>query len=107
MKSRGDRVPLDETTGIVHVLTRHLTQGHVNNVNYYRYAESARVNWITNFSVHVDPAHSKEWAELMQPKAIGLIMKSLKCDFKFVSFASPLLPIPTAPPPLPEMKDAN
>ncbi|EGO61631.1 hypothetical protein NEUTE1DRAFT_144747 [Neurospora tetrasperma FGSC 2508] len=57
--------------------------GHVNNVNYYRYAESARVNWITNFSVHVDPAHRQEWAELMQPKAIGLIMKSLKCDFKF------------------------
>ncbi|KAA8628351.1 hypothetical protein SMACR_08235 [Sordaria macrospora] len=64
------------------VLTR-ATQGHVNNVNYYRYAESARVNWITNFSVHVDPAHRQEWTELMQPKAIGLIMKSLKCDFKF------------------------
>ncbi|KAK3370075.1 thioesterase-like superfamily-domain-containing protein [Podospora didyma] len=57
--------------------------GHVNNVNYYRFAESARVNWITNFSVHVDPAHRTEWAELMSPKATGLIMKSLKCDFKF------------------------
>ncbi|KAM7186530.1 Thioesterase-like superfamily domain containing protein [Naviculisporaceae sp. PSN 640] len=57
--------------------------GHVNNVNYYRYAESARVNWITNFSVHVDPAHRQEWAELMSPKAIGLIMRSLKADFKF------------------------
>ncbi|KAK4203035.1 thioesterase-like superfamily-domain-containing protein [Triangularia verruculosa] len=56
---------------------------HVNNVNYYRYAESARVNWITNFSVHVDPAHRQQWAELMTPKSTGLIMKSLKCDFKF------------------------
>lgn len=62
----------------------HIWQGHVNNVNYYRYAESARVNWITNFSVHVDPAHRQEWADLMSPKAIGLIMRSLKADFKFV-----------------------
>lgn len=57
--------------------------GHVNNVNYYRYAESARVNWITNFAVHVDPAHRSEWSELMSPKATGLIMRSLKADFKF------------------------
>ncbi|KAK3995595.1 thioesterase-like superfamily-domain-containing protein [Cladorrhinum sp. PSN332] len=57
--------------------------GHVNNVNYYRYAESARVNWITNFSVHVDPKHRQQWAELMSPKSTGLIMRSLKADFKF------------------------
>ncbi|KAK4162791.1 thioesterase-like superfamily-domain-containing protein [Cladorrhinum sp. PSN259] len=57
--------------------------GHVNNVNYYRYAESARVNWITNFSVHVDPKHRQEWAELMTPVSTGLIMRSLKADFKF------------------------
>ncbi|KAL2017101.1 hypothetical protein VTK56DRAFT_2573 [Thermocarpiscus australiensis] len=59
------------------------TFGHVNNVNYYRYAESARMNWITNFAVHVDPAHREEWAGLMSPKATGLIMRSLKADFKF------------------------
>ncbi|AEO63182.1 uncharacterized protein THITE_2108089 [Thermothielavioides terrestris NRRL 8126] len=59
------------------------TFGHVNNVNYYRYAESARVNWITNFAVHVDPKHREEWAALMSPKATGLIMRSLKADFKF------------------------
>lgn len=79
-------------------------QGHVNNVNYYRYAESARVNWITNFSVHVDPARRQEWAELMQPKAIGLIMKSLKCDFKFVCpfplHPSPSMPLLTLPQPM-------
>ncbi|KAK4448158.1 thioesterase-like superfamily-domain-containing protein [Podospora aff. communis PSN243] len=56
---------------------------HVNNVNYYRYAESARVNWITNFAVHVDPSHRDEWRDLMSPKATGLIMRSLKADFKF------------------------
>ncbi|KAJ4302053.1 hypothetical protein N0V88_002189 [Collariella sp. IMI 366227] len=56
---------------------------HVNNVNYYRYAESARVNWITNFAVHVDPQHRQAWEELMTPKSKGLIMRSLKADFKF------------------------
>lgn len=68
-------------------------QQHVNNVNYFRYAESSRVNWITNFAVHVDPAHRTEWAELMTPKSVGLIMRSLKCDFKFVRLPSlPFLP---------------
>ncbi|KAL2138535.1 hypothetical protein VTI28DRAFT_5269 [Corynascus sepedonium] len=57
--------------------------GHVNNVNYYRYAESARVNWITNFAVHVDPEHRTQWRELMSPRSTGLIMRSLKADFKF------------------------
>lgn len=73
-------------------------QQHVNNVNYYRYAESARVNWITNFAVHVDPKHRQQWAELMTPKSTGLIMKSLKCDFKFVSFPPPS-PAPPRPAP--------
>ncbi|EAQ86118.1 hypothetical protein CHGG_07371 [Chaetomium globosum CBS 148.51] len=59
------------------------TFAHVNNVNYYRFAESARVNWITNFAVHVDPAHHKQWRELMTPISTGLIMRSLKADFKF------------------------
>ncbi|ROV93117.1 hypothetical protein VSDG_07361 [Cytospora chrysosperma] len=56
---------------------------HVNNVRYIRWAESARVNWVTNFAVRVDPAHGREWAELMTPKAVGLILKSIKTDFKF------------------------
>lgn len=64
-------------------------QGHVNNVNYFRYAESARVNWITNFAVHADPAHRKQWSELMTPKSVGLIMRTLKCEFKFVSSSLP------------------
>lgn len=64
-------------------------QGHVNNVNYYRYAESARVNWITNFAVHVDPVHRDQWRDLMSPKATGLIMRSLKADFKFVRRTAP------------------
>lgn len=60
-------------------------QGHVNNVNYFRYAESARVNWITNFAVHADPAHRRQWSELMTPNSTGLIMRTLKSEFKLVS----------------------
>ena len=75
-----------------------ISQGHVNNVNYYRYAESARVNWITNFAVHVDPEHRTQWRELMSPRSTGLIMRSLKADFKFVRagffVAKKPLPVP-------------
>ncbi len=66
-----------------------MRQGHVNNVTYARYAESARVNWINYIAVHVDPAHRHEWAELMTPRSVGLIMRSLKTDFKFVRYPLP------------------
>lgn len=52
-------------------------------MTYVRYAESSRVNWATNFAVNVDPAHRREWAELMTPKGVGLILKSIRVDFKF------------------------
>lgn len=57
--------------------------GHVNNVVYNRYAESARVNWALNFAA-ADPAHRAEWLELMTPKGIGLILRSIRTDYKFV-----------------------
>ncbi|OTA67117.1 hypothetical protein K449DRAFT_389865 [Hypoxylon sp. EC38] len=56
--------------------------GHVNNTNYIRYAESARVNWIIHFA-SVDPANGTRWRELMTPKSTGLIMKSIKAEYKF------------------------
>lgn len=56
---------------------------HVNNVTYVRYAESARVNWATNFGLHIDPENGEKWKELMTPKTIGLILKSIKVDYKF------------------------
>lgn len=62
-------------------------KGHVNNVMYNRYAESARVNWTLKFAAQ-DPAHKKEWLELMSPKSIGLILRSIKTDYKFVSLVS-------------------
>lgn len=55
---------------------------HVNNVTYVRYAESSRVNWITHFSC-TDAARASEWRRLMTPRATGLIMKSIKADYKF------------------------
>lgn len=51
---------------------------------YNRYAESARVNWTLNFAAG-DPQHRAEWLELMTPKSIGLILRSIKTDYKFVS----------------------
>jgi hypothetical protein len=51
---------------------------------YNRYAESARVNWTLNFAAS-DPKHKAEWMELMTPKGVGLILRSIKTDYKFVS----------------------
>jgi hypothetical protein len=51
---------------------------------YNRYAESARVNWTRNFAA-ADPAHAKQWMELITPKSIGLILRSITTDYKFVS----------------------
>jgi hypothetical protein len=51
---------------------------------YNRYAESARVNWTRNFAAS-DPTHEKQWMELITPKSIGLILRSITTDYKFVS----------------------
>lgn len=51
---------------------------------YNRYAESARVNWTVNFAAS-DAEHKREWLELMTPKKVGLILRSIKTDYKFVS----------------------
>lgn len=51
---------------------------------YNRYAESARVNWATNFAAS-EPAHKAQWLELMTPKSVGLILRSITTDYKFVS----------------------
>ena len=51
---------------------------------YNRYAESARVNWTLNFAAS-DPTHKKDWLDLMSQKSIGLILRSIKTDYKFVS----------------------
>lgn len=61
-----------------------LYKGHVNNVTYVKYAESGRINWAQNFANYIDPKHKKEWSELWTPKGNGLILRSMKTDYKFV-----------------------
>lgn len=56
----------------------------MNNVTYIRYAESARINWAQNYAIHLDPTHKREWSELWTPKGDGLILRSMKTEFKFV-----------------------
>ncbi|WEW57661.1 hypothetical protein PRK78_003128 [Emydomyces testavorans] len=51
---------------------------------YVRYAETARVNWTHNFAVYHDHVHEKQWLELIASTGIGLILKSIKIDYKFV-----------------------
>jgi acyl-CoA thioesterase FadM len=56
---------------------------HVNNVQYVRWAESSRVNWVTHFAVAADhPDAARRWAELMTPRSTGLILKSIRVDYK-------------------------
>jgi len=56
---------------------------HVNNVTYVRYAESARINWAYNYAIHVDPSNQKKWSELWTPRGDGLILRSMRTDYKF------------------------
>lgn len=68
-------------------LVSHETTGHVNNIMYNRYAESGRVNWATSFASHAPPEQRRQWLDIMSPKGIGLILKSIKMDFKMVESA--------------------
>jgi acyl-CoA thioesterase FadM len=58
-------------------------QSHVNNVTYNRYAESARINWAYNYALHHDPAHKELWSQLWTPRGDGLILRSIRTDYKF------------------------
>ncbi|RNJ55200.1 hypothetical protein D7B24_008897 [Verticillium nonalfalfae] len=74
----GDMVSSARRTAYVWVVS-----GHVNNVMYNKFAESARVNWILSHGKRDGPEAAKEWAEIMSPRGVGLILKSIKTDFKF------------------------
>ena len=58
--------------------------GHVNNVTYNRYAESARILWAQRYAQFLDPKHAGLWRGLWTPKGVGLILRSIKTEFKFV-----------------------
>lgn len=59
------------------------SMGHVNNVMYNRYAEAGRIGWFHNFANILDPAHKREWSQLWTPVGDGLILRSIRTDFKF------------------------
>ena len=59
------------------------SMGHVNNVTYNRYAESARILWAQRYAREIDPKHATQWTQLWTPKGDGLILRSIKTDFKF------------------------
>ncbi|KAL9006004.1 MAG: hypothetical protein Q9188_001238 [Gyalolechia gomerana] len=50
---------------------------------YVRYAESGCVNWIQSYAKYHDPLHRNEWEELSTPRGDGMILRSIKTDFKF------------------------
>jgi acyl-CoA thioesterase FadM len=58
------------------------SMGHVNNVMYVRWAESGRCSWTRKYG-RFDPAHKHQWEEVLTPRNVGLILKSIKVDFKF------------------------
>lgn len=57
--------------------------GHVNNVQYVRYAESGRCNWVRNFGAYFDRENRLLWEELLSSRNIGLILRGFTVDFKF------------------------
>jgi len=59
------------------------SMGHVNNVTYTRWAESARIGWAYNYALHIDPQHKEQWCDLWTPKGDGLILRSIRTDYKF------------------------
>ncbi|KAM3474870.1 hypothetical protein MY8738_007668 [Beauveria namnaoensis] len=71
-----------------------IAPGHVNNVKYNRFAESGRVNWMMNVAAHVAPEHRREFTELMSPRGIGLILASIRTDYKFVTVLHKLVTKP-------------
>ncbi|OKL60210.1 hypothetical protein UA08_04828 [Talaromyces atroroseus] len=56
---------------------------HINNVAYARYAETARVNLMHNYAMHIDPAHQTEWLNTVGNKGIGLILQGININYKF------------------------
>ncbi|OJD14688.1 hypothetical protein AJ78_04979 [Emergomyces pasteurianus Ep9510] len=83
---------------------------HVNNVSYVRYAETARVNWTRNVGIHLDPANKKAWFNLLGSSGVGLILKSIKIDYKFPMTAPDKISVYhklSHPPPAPSSPESS
>ena len=59
------------------------SMGHVNNVQYVRYAETGRTNWTRNYGKHFDNENKEQWDQLLTSRNVGLILKSITVDYKF------------------------
>ena len=59
----------------------------MNNVVYNRYAESGRIGWAQKLSM-LDPANKKAWRALFGPTGVGLILRAITTEFKFVRYSS-------------------
>ncbi|PHH83094.1 hypothetical protein CDD82_3629 [Ophiocordyceps australis] len=58
------------------------SQGHINNCIYNKYAETARVNWFMKLATAAPDKDQAQWLDLVTPKSIGLIMKSITAHYK-------------------------
>ncbi|KAH8595515.1 thioesterase-like superfamily-domain-containing protein [Bisporella sp. PMI_857] len=64
------------------------SMGHVNNVAYVRYAESARVQWAENYALRgrdgeMGREEREGWRDLASPRGVGMILRSIGVDYKF------------------------
>ena len=57
----------------------------MNNVTYNRYAESGRIQWAQKLANYVEPTKREAWVAPFFSKGIGMILKSITTDYKFVS----------------------
>ncbi|KAG5789472.1 hypothetical protein H9Q69_011474 [Fusarium xylarioides] len=56
---------------------------HVNNVMYNRYVETGRVHFIGQHSEDAAQHHKAQWDDLVTPRSLGLILKSITTEYKF------------------------
>ena len=51
---------------------------------YNKYAETGRVQFTHNHAEHATGEERQQWLDLVTPKNLGLILKSIKTEYKFV-----------------------
>ncbi|KAF5024160.1 hypothetical protein F66182_3795 [Fusarium sp. NRRL 66182] len=61
-----------------------LLAGHINNVMYNKYVETGRVHFIRQHSKDATAEERTQWEDLPTPRGLGLILKSIKTEFKLL-----------------------
>lgn len=67
--------------------------GHVNNVMYNRYVETGRVHFVRQHSEDATADEKPQWDDLTTPRSLGLILKSITTEYKFVQAQITQIPI--------------